>query len=108
MLFAEIVNDINLELVATRGRNQGGFDLIGTRNGDPEQTVDVQCKDKPKGGKLVLADVRSDIARILQFEPSVMEIYVVTTASDDHSYDKLAIELRKAQKDLARLVDIQI
>lgn len=108
VLFAEIINDSNLKLVATRGKNQGGFDLIGTRNGDPEQTVGIQCKNKPKGGKLVLADVRSDIARMLQFEPPVTEIYVVTTASDDHSYDKLAIELRKAQKDLGRSVDIQI
>jgi cellulose synthase operon protein C len=108
VLFAEIVADPNLKPVATRGKNQGGFDLIGKRNGDPDKPVGIQCKNKPKGGKLDLDEVRSDIARMLAFEPPVTEIYVATTASDDHEYDKAALALCKAQKDAGRTVDIQI
>ena len=108
VLFAEIVADPNLKPVATRGKNQGGFDLIGKRNGDPDKPVGIQCKNKPKGGKLDIDEVRSDIARMLAFEPPVTEIYVATTASDDHEYDKAALALCKAQKDAGRAVDIQI
>lgn len=108
VLFAEIVVDPNLKPVATRGKNQGGFDLIGKRNGDPDKPVGIQCKNKPKGGKLDLDEVRSDIARMLAFEPPVTEIYVATTASDDHEYDKAALALCKTQKDAGRAVDIQI
>ena len=108
VLFAEIVADPNLKPVATRGKNQGGFDLIGKRNGDPDKPVGIQCKNKPKGGKLDLDEVRSDIARMLAFEPPVTEIYVATTASDDHEYDKAALALCKTQKDAGRAVDIQI
>ena len=67
VLFAEVVNDTNLKLVATRGKNQGGFDLIGKHDGDPDRPVGIQCKNKPKGGRLDLKEVRSDIMRMLEF-----------------------------------------
>ena len=108
VLFADLIGDPHTKLVATRGKDQGGFDIIGTRGGDPDRPVGIQCKNKPKGGRLDLDGVRSDIMRMLAFEPPVSEIFVVTTASDDLKYDKLALEIRQAQKQRGRDVVIQI
>ncbi len=108
VLFADLIRDPYAKLVATRGKNQGGFDIIGTRDGDPDRPVGIQCKNKPKGGRLDLDAVRSDIERMLAFEPPIAEIFVVTTASDDLKYDKLALEVRQAQKLLGRNVNVQI
>lgn len=108
VLFTKLIGDPYAKLVATRGKDQGGFDIIGTRDGDPDRPVGIQCKNKPKGGRLDLDAVRGDIDRMLAFTPPVTEIFVVTTASDDLKYDKLAIEVRQAQKLLGRSVNVQI
>jgi cellulose synthase operon protein C len=108
VLFADLLGDPHTKLVATRGKDQGGFDIIGTRDGDPDRPVGIQCKNKPKGGRLDVDGVRGDITRMLAFEPPVSEIFVVTTASDDLKYDKLALELRQTQKKQGRDVVIQI
>lgn len=108
VLFAELIRDPYAKLVATRGKVQGGFDIIGTRDGDPDRPVGIQCKNKPKGGRLDLNEVRSDIESMLAFQPPIAEIFVVTTASDDLKYDKLALEVRQAQKLLGRNVNVQI
>lgn len=108
VLFSEIVNDPDLKLVATRGKKQGGFDLVGTRNGDPDQPVGVQCKNKPSGARLDLREVEDDIRSMLASSIPVTEIYVVTTASNDLKHDELAIQIRSEQKRLGRTVNIQI
>lgn len=108
VLFSCICGDPNFKPIATRGKDQGGLDLIGTRNQNPEIAVGVQCKLVTKGGKLDIEKVTSDIERALQFSPDLSEIYVVTTASDDIKYDQLALSLRHAQKAAGRIVDIQI
>jgi hypothetical protein len=103
VLFSELIGDPYAKLVATRGKDQGGFDIIGTRDGDPDRPVGIQCKNKPNGGRLDLDAVRGDIDRMLAFTPPVTEIFVVTTASDDLKYDKLALEAPRAQRQLADL-----
>lgn len=108
ILFSEIVSDPNVKLVATRGKKQGGFDLLGTRDGDPDQPVGVQCKNKPAGGRLDLQDVERDIRSMLASPIAVTEIYVVTTASNDLKHDELAIRIRSEQKRRGRTVNIQI
>lgn len=109
VLFAELLGDPHVKLVATKGKNQGGLDLMGTRQRDPHQPVGIQCKLITKvGGKLDLVGVRSDITRALTLSPPLTEIYVVTTASDDLSYDTLAITMRQEQAALGRSVEIQI
>ncbi len=107
-LFAGHVHDPNFKRVATRGKNQGGIDLIGARDRDPGQPIGVQCKLKTKGDKLSETEVRSDVGRALDIRPALTEIYVVTTASDDLAYDTLALTLRGEQLALGRRVDIQI
>lgn len=107
-LFACVCGDPNFKKIGTGGKNQGGLDLIGTRNQNPEVAVGVQCKLITKGGKLDLNKVTSDIERALLFDPPLSEIYVATTASDDIKYDQLALNLRKKQKTAGRIVDIQI
>lgn len=107
-LFAGHVGDPNFKRVATSGKNQGGIDLIGARDRDPHQPVGVQCKLKTKGDKLTEKEVRSDVSRAIGIEPPLTEIYVVTTASDDLTYDVLALTLRQEQLALGRRVDVQI
>jgi cellulose synthase operon protein C len=109
VLFAELLGDPHIKLVGTKGKNQGGLDLMGTRQRDPHQPVGVQCKLITKaGGKLDLVGVRSDITRALALSPPLTEIYVVTTASDDLTYDTLAMTMRQEQAALGRTVEIQI
>lgn len=109
VLFAELLGDPHVKLVGTKGKNQGGLDLMGTRERDPHQPVGVQCKLITKvGGKLDLAGVRSDITRALALSPALTEVYVVTTASDDLTYDALAMTMRQEQAALGRIVEIQI
>lgn len=108
ILFGDLIDDPNIKRVATRGKSQGGFDLLGTRNGDPDRPVGVQCKNKTKGGKLDLTKVESDIRRMLASEINVTEIFVVTTTANDIKHDNLAIKLRQEQKQAGRTVDIQI
>ena len=70
VLFAELLGDPHVKLVATKGKNQGGLDLMGTRQRDPHQPVGIQCKLITKvGGKLDLVGVRSDITRALTLSP---------------------------------------
>lgn len=108
VMFASHCRDPGFKRIATRGKGQGGLDLIGTRNLDPDLAIGVQCKLITKGAKLDLAKVESDIRRALAFEPPLAEIYVVTTASDDIRYDSLALTLRQEQKRKQRTVNIQI
>ncbi|TSB05072.1 PIN domain-containing protein [Sphingorhabdus contaminans] len=107
-LFACVCGDPNFKKIGTGGKNQGGLDLIGTRNQNPEVAVGVQCKLITKRGKLDLNQITSDIERALLFDPPLSEIYVATTASDDIKYDQLALKLRQKQKKAGRIVDIQI
>lgn len=108
ILFQQHVSDPNLKGVATRGKDQGGLDLIGCRNGDASQPVGVQCKLRTKGNRLLAADAQSDIERALALEPALTEIYVVTTADDDLELDKLALRFMQAELEKGRKVQIAI
>lgn len=109
VLFAELLGDPHVKLVGTKGKNQGGLDLLGTRQRDPHQPVGVQCKLITRvGGRLDLQGVRSDITRALALSPPLTEIYIVTTASDDLTYDALAMTMRQEQAAFGRAVEIQI
>ncbi len=107
-LFAGILADRNVKTYGSRGQDQSGIDLIGRRDRDPAQPVGVQCKLKTKGGKLTEKEIRDETARALAVTPALTEYYIVTTASDDPAFDRLALELSQEQRRLGREIDIQV
>jgi tetratricopeptide (TPR) repeat protein len=107
-LFAGILNDPNVKTFGARGMNQSGIDLIGRRDQDPGKPAGIQCKLKTKGHKLSAAEVRGDVRAALTITPALVELYVVTTASDDPALDRLALELSQEQRQLGRTINVQI
>ncbi|ODS94670.1 MAG: hypothetical protein ABS49_11620 [Erythrobacter sp. SCN 62-14] len=58
--------------------------------------------------RLSVSEARADIGRTLKIEPKLTEIYLFTTAPDDLTLDKLAIEIRQEQANLGRAVQVHI
>ena len=108
VLFAGLLGDPNVKTYGARGQGQSGLDLIGRRGRDPMQPVGVQCKLKTKGGRLTEKEIRDETAAALTVVPPLTEYYIVTTASDDPSFDRLALELSQEQQTMGRTIDIQI
>ncbi|AYG95616.1 hypothetical protein D8I30_10815 [Brevundimonas naejangsanensis] len=108
VLFAGLLGDPNVKTYGARGQGQSGLDLIGRRARDPMQPVGVQCKLKTKGGRLTEKEIREETAAALTVTPHLTEYYIVTTASDDPSFDRLALELSQGQQKLGRTIDIQV
>ena len=108
VLFQGILNDPGVKVVATRGKDQGGIDLIGHRDQDPFQPVGIQCKNKTTGRPLTPSEAEEDIRRALKTRPPFRELYVVTTASDDAKLDALATGLAQEQAKDGRDVQIRI
>ena len=108
ILFVSLLGDPNVKTYGSRGQGQSGLDLIGRRDRDPMQPVGVQCKLKTKGGKLTKKEIREETAAALTVTPQLTEYYIVTTASDDPAFDRLALELSQEQLKLGRAIDIQI
>lgn len=107
-LFCGVLNDPNVKLVGTRGKAQSGIDLTGRRDRDPTQLVGIQCKLITRGGKLTEEIVRADFDKALQITPALTEFIVVTTASDDLEYDRIANTLSQEQAALGRRIDVQV
>ena len=108
VLFRGILNDPGVKGVATRGKDQGGIDLIGHRDQDPFQPVGIQCKNKTTGRPLAPVDAEKDLRRALKTVPQFTELYVVTTASDDIKLDALATRLAQEEAEDGRDVQIRI
>jgi tetratricopeptide (TPR) repeat protein len=107
-LFCGILNDPNVKLVGTRGKSQSGIDLTGRRDRDPTQPVGIQCKLITRGGKLTEEIVRADLDKALKITPALTEFIVVTTASDDLEYDRIANTLSQEQMKRGRQIDVQV
>ena len=109
ILWRCILEDGNVKLHGRRGQSQRGVDLIGIRDGEPDQIVGVQCKLKGDGNTLGEAEVRAEVEKALTFEPLLSEYIIVTTAPDDANLDKLALELSiSASKDRKINLKVQV
>ncbi len=108
VLFAGLLGDRNVKTYGARGQGQSGLDLVGRRDRDAMQPVGVQCKLKTKGDKLTEKEIRDETAKALTVTPQLTEYYVVTTASDDPAFDRLALELSQEQARQGRTIDIQV
>ena len=91
VLWRCILGDPDVKTHARRGQRQLGVDLLGLRNGDPEQVVGIQCKLKDERKKLTRKEVREEIREALNFRPLLTEYYIVTTAPDDGDLERRAL-----------------
>ena len=104
-----ILSDPHVKLLGRSGQEQHGVDLIGNRNGDPEQIVGVQCKCKGDGKTLSQDEVKKEVQKALKFTPPLSEYIVVTTAPDDQVLDRLARELSiSASRGRSKNLNVQV
>ncbi|OAJ69143.1 PIN domain-containing protein [Gluconobacter cerinus] len=107
-IFVDHLNDPNVKFYGTRGKKQSGLDLIGRRERDPSQPVGIQCKLITRGGKLTKHVIRREVEQAMSIEPALTEYYIVTTATDDPTYDSLATIIAQEEAERGRQVDIQV
>ena len=93
VLWRCILNDDNVKRHGRRGQRQHGVDIVGCREGLPNQIVGIQCKLKGEGRKLSEDEVREEVEKALTFEPPLCEYIIVTTAPDDTKLESLARQL---------------
>ena len=109
VLWRCILGDDSVQLHGRRGQAQHGVDLTGTRDGQPDSIVGVQCKLKSEGQKLTESEVRDEVAKALTFSPLLSEYIIVTTAPDDSTIQQLALELSiSASKDRAKPIKVRV
>ena len=65
LLFQAELNDPNAQEYGRVGQKQGGIDVLGKRNGDPDHYVGVQCRHvvKPLDVATILKDCREALER---------------------------------------------
>lgn len=93
VLWRCILNDLTAQIYGRRGQRQHGVDILGYRDGDPEQPVGIQCKLRGEGRTLGEDEVRKEVEKALTFERPLTEYIIATTAPDDVGLQNLASEL---------------
>lgn len=93
VLFRVELKDPNAQEYGRCGQNQGGIDILGKRNGDPNHYVGVQCRHivKPLKETKILADCRA----ALELKAGLKEIIFATTAPDDTGATNAAIAVER-------------
>lgn len=93
LLFRAELKDPNAQEYGRGGQAQGGIDVLGKRNGDPNHYVGVQCRliAKPLNEAKILADCRA----AAELEPGLKEIIFATTAPNDTGATNAAITVER-------------
>ena len=96
ILFKSELKDPNTQEYGRSGQKQGGIDIIGRRNTDPEHWVGIQCRliKTP----LKKAKILSDCREALQLKAKLKEIIFATTAPDDKKATDDAIEVEQPRQ----------
>jgi cellulose synthase operon protein C len=108
VLFRCLLNDPNVQANAKRGQAQQGVDIFGFRNEETARPAGIQCKLKGHGKRLTEKEVRDEIAGALEFQPSLREYFIVTTAPDDGNLQRVARELAVQQGNAGRQINISV
>lgn len=109
ILWRCILADEAAHLHGRRGQKQRGVDLVGLRDGQPEQIVGVQCRLKSEGRTLTEDEVKKEVEKALTFTPPLAEYFIVTTAPDDEKLHRLGLELSiSASKDREIPIKVRI
>jgi cellulose synthase operon protein C len=92
LLFQAELNDPNAQEYGRGGQKQGGIDILGKRNGNPDHYVGIQCRliTKP----LKEPGILKECSAALELEAGLKEIIFATTAPHDtHATDAaIAVE----------------
>ena len=113
VLWRLILRDSTAQRYGRRGQRQHGVDIVGRRDGVPEQIVGIQCKLKGEGKFLEEEEIRDEVKKALGFRPPLSEYVIVTTAPDDAQFQALALELSRSptkdrEKDLEEKRDLKV
>lgn len=88
VLFREELRDPNTKEYGRNGQDQGGIDILGCRNGDPDHAVGIQCRKIEKS--LKQSAILKDCRAALELEFGLREIIFATTAANDTKADQAA------------------
>src|SRR4051812_23979839 len=81
VLFRAELQDRNAQEYGRNGQKQAGIDILGRRNGEPDQWVGIQTRKitKPLKYEKILSDSRATLA----LKANLKEIIFATTAPND-------------------------
>ncbi|TIP29615.1 MAG: hypothetical protein E5X67_06135 [Mesorhizobium sp.] len=106
-LFALVLNDpLLMQEYGRSGENQGGIDLLGRRNSNPNHYVGIQCRliTKAMSKETVLSDCR----KALRLPFNLREIVFATSLPDSVSLTKLAYTIEQILRREGRQVSVAI
>lgn len=94
VLFQAELRDPNAQEYGRSGQKQGGIDVLGRRDGNPDHYVGVQCRliTKPLTESAIMVECRA----ALELKANLKEIIFATTAPDDTSATDAAIAVERA------------
>ena len=99
ILWRCVLKDPTAQTYGRRGQRQHGVDILGCRDGRPEEPVGIQCKLKGEGKSLTEKEVRDEVEKAMGFNPPLSEYIIVTTAPNDTSLQSVALELSNAKSE---------
>lgn len=93
-LWRQIWKSKNTQKHGRKGQTQCGVDVFGIPDGELKYQG-VQCKSKSNlvHSKLTAAEVRSEVAEAVKFDPPIAHLIIATTGPKDISIEKLAREI---------------
>jgi cellulose synthase operon protein C len=68
VLWRDLLGDPNVQRFGRRGQKQSGVDLYGSRYGDPDHVVGIQCKLKSEGRQLQRKKCDARLAKLSTFD----------------------------------------
>lgn len=92
-LFECIFDDPQTQLHGRTGQPQHGVDVYGRRGGCTGPLVGIQCKGKEGqtyGKKVTEKELRTEVKKAFNFQPSLSEFILVTTAPNDAAIQLVA------------------
>lgn len=97
ILFECILKDPQTQLHGRQGQKQYGVDIFGRRGGSGDHWVGVQCKGKDAefGHPVTEKELRKEAKEANDFNPTLSEFILVTTASNDAKIQKIANQITK-------------
>lgn len=93
ILFKCILQDDITSTHGRAGQAQQGVDIYGRRNGQVDQWVGVQCKQKDDGKEVTEKELKDEVEKAKKFRPALAEFILLTTAPDDAKIQEIVRKL---------------
>lgn len=110
VLFRCFLNDLGVHRNGRSGQAQHGVDIVGRKNGKGDEWVGVQCKGKDInfGHQVTEAELREEVRKCLEFKPPISEFYLISTAMDDATIQKVARTITDEQTRSGRPLSVNV